>query len=209
MKIGIIGSGNVGGNLGVLWARAGHDVFFSSRHPDRLARLVEAAGPRAQRGTVAEAAEFGEVLLFAPNFWSADKALAAAGPIDGKVLIDATNPYKIGIGGIARALPETTTAAAEFAKAVPGARLIKAYSTVPADYLAGDPARRRGLAMFFCGDDDAAKAVVASLIADSGFEPVDIGPLDRAGEIEIPGRLQKAGMLPVEEARKLLAAGGP
>ncbi len=58
--------------------------------------------------------------------------------------------------------------------------------------------------MFFCGDDAAAKAVVASLITDSDFEPVDIGPLDRAGEIEIPGRLQKAGMLPVDEARKLL-----
>ncbi len=204
MNIGIIGSGHVGGNLGTLWARAGHEVFFSSRHPDRLAGLVEAAGPRARLGTVAEASAFGEVLLFAPNFWSADKALAAAGPMAGKVLIDATNPYKIGGGGIVRALPETTTAAAELAKAVPAARVVKAYSTVPADYLTGEPDRRRGLAVFFCGDDAAAKAVVASLIVDSGFEPVDVGPLSRAGEIEIPGRLQKAGMLPVEEARKLL-----
>jgi predicted dinucleotide-binding enzyme len=204
MNIGIIGSGNVGGNLGTLWARAGHEVFFSSRHPDRLAGLVEAAGPRARRGTVAEAALFGEVLLFAPNYWSAGKALEAAGPLDGKVLIDATNPYKIGGGGLVRALPETTTAAAEFAKSAPGARVVKAYSNVPADYLTGGPERRRGLAVFFCGDDPAARAVVASLIADSGFEPLDIGPLARAGEIEIPGRLQKAGMLPVEEARKLL-----
>jgi predicted dinucleotide-binding enzyme len=204
MNIGIIGSGNVGGNLGTLWSRAGHNVFFSSRHPERLAALVEASGPGAGRGTVAEASAFGEVLLFAPNFWSADKALAAAGPLDGKILIDATNPYKIGSTGIVRALPETTTAAAELAKAAPGARVVKAYSTVPADLLTGGPERRQGLAVFFCGDDESARAVVASLIADSGFEPLDLGPLSRASEIEIPGRLQKAGMLPVEEARKLL-----
>ena len=204
MNIGVIGSGKVGGNLGTIWARAGHRVLFSSRHPDRLAGLVEAAGPNASRGAVAEASEFGEVILFAPNFWSADRALAAAGPLDGKVVIDATNPYKIGAGGIVRALPATTTAAAEFARAAPGARWIKAYSTVPADYLTGGPERRRGLAVFFCGDDPSAKSVVASLIADSGFEPLDIGPLGRASEIEIPGRLQKAGMLPVEAARGLL-----
>jgi predicted dinucleotide-binding enzyme len=204
MNIGIIGSGQVGGNLGTLWCRAGHDVLFSSRHPERLTALVGSAGPRARRGSVAEASSFGDVLLFAPNFWSAGKALEMAGPMDGKVLIDATNPYKIGGGGIVRALPESTTAAAELARKVPGARVVKAYSTVPADYLTGDADRRRGLAVFFCGDDDAARAVVASLIADSGFEPLDIGPLSRASEIEIPGRLQKAGMLPVEEARKLL-----
>lgn len=204
MKIGIIGSGQVGGNLGILWCRAGHDVLFSSRHPDRLAGLVESAGPHARRGTVAEAAAFGEVLLFAPNFWSADKALAMAGPLDGKVVIDATNPYKIGGGGIVRALPESTTAAADLASKAPGARVVKAYSTVPADYLTGGPERRRGLAVFFCGDDASAKSLVASLVADSGFAPVDIGPLSRASEIEIPGRLQKAGMLPAEEARKLL-----
>ena len=204
MKIGIIGSGNVGGNLGTLWCRAGHDVLFSSRHPDRLAGLVESAGPRARRGTVAEASAFGEVILFAPNFWSADKALAMAGPMDGKVVIDATNPYKIGAGGIVRALPESTTAAADLAGKAPGARVVKAYSTVPADYLTGEASRRRGLAVFYCGDDDAAKAVAASLIADSGFEPLDIGPLARASEIEIPGRLQKAGMMPVRKSPGLL-----
>jgi hypothetical protein len=204
MNIGIIGSGKVGGSLGTIWARAGHEVLFSSRHPDRLAGLVETAGPRARKGTVAEAAEFGEALLFAPNFWSADKAIATAGPMAGKILIDATNPYKIGPGGIVRALPETTTAAAELARAIPAARVVKAYSTVPAEYLEGDADRRRGLAVFFCGDDAAAREIVATLIRDSGFEPVDSGPLDRAGEIEIPGRLQKAGMLPVAEAREFL-----
>ena len=86
----------------------------------------------------------------------------------------------------------------------PEARIVKAYSTVPAEYFTGGPERRRGLAVFFCGDDPAAKSIAASLIADSGFEPLDLGPLSRASEIEIPGRLQKAGMLPVEEARKLV-----
>src|SRR5208283_4196225 len=84
MRIGIIGAGKVGGGLGKLWVRAGHEVFFSSRHPNRLKALVEEAGPGAYCGTVADAALFGDVILFSPNFWGVDDALEAAGPLKGK-----------------------------------------------------------------------------------------------------------------------------
>src|SRR6266850_2992544 len=79
MKIGIIGAGKVGGGLGKLWVRAGHQVLFSSRHPKRLRVLVEEAGLGAYLGDVGDAALFGDVILFSPNFWGVDDALEAAG----------------------------------------------------------------------------------------------------------------------------------
>jgi predicted dinucleotide-binding enzyme len=95
MRIGIIGAGKVGGSLGKLWVRAGHKVFFSSRHPNRLKALTEEAGPGAYCGTVADAALFGDVILLSPNFWSVDDALEATGPLKGKTVIDATNPLGV------------------------------------------------------------------------------------------------------------------
>src|SRR5271165_5048000 len=79
MRIGIIGAGKVGGGLGKLWVSAGHQVFFSSRHRNRLKVLVEEAGSGAYSGNVADAALFGGVILFSPNFWGVDDALEAAG----------------------------------------------------------------------------------------------------------------------------------
>ncbi len=79
MKIGIIGAGKVGGGLGKLWVKAGHQVLFSSRHPKRLRVLVEEAGPGAYLGDVGDAALFGDVILFSPNFWGVDDALAGRG----------------------------------------------------------------------------------------------------------------------------------
>jgi hypothetical protein len=83
MKNGIIGVGKVGSGLGKLWVRAGHQVFFRSRHPNRLKVLVEQAGSGAYAGNVADAALFGDVLLFSPNFWGVDGALEATRPLSG------------------------------------------------------------------------------------------------------------------------------
>jgi 8-hydroxy-5-deazaflavin:NADPH oxidoreductase len=94
MRIGTIGAGKVGGRLGKIWVRAGHQVLFSSRHPNRLKGLIEEAGPGAYSGTVADAALFGDVILFSPNFWGIDDALEAAGPLKGKTVIDTTNPLE-------------------------------------------------------------------------------------------------------------------
>ena len=120
MRIGIIGAGKVGGGLGKLWVRAGHQVFFSSRHPNRLKVLVEEAGSGAYSGTVSDAALFGDVILFSPNFWGVDDALEATGPLKGKTVIDATNPLEWNPNGrMERSLPGSTTAGEELAKKAP------------------------------------------------------------------------------------------
>jgi predicted dinucleotide-binding enzyme len=102
MNIGIIGSGGIGGTIGSHWAKAGHSVLFSSRNPEKLAPLVASAGPNAKAGTIAEAARFGEVILYAGYYWTIDEALAAAGDLSGKILVDASNPYVFDNGAIKR-----------------------------------------------------------------------------------------------------------
>src|SRR4029077_19708628 len=86
MRIGIVGAGKVGGGLGKIWVRAGHQVLFSSRHPNRLKVLIEEAGPGAYCGTVSDAALFGDLILFSPNFWGVHDALEATGPLKGKTV---------------------------------------------------------------------------------------------------------------------------
>jgi 8-hydroxy-5-deazaflavin:NADPH oxidoreductase len=109
--------GKVGGGLGKLWVRAGHQVLFSSRHPERLKALVAEAGPGAYVGDVGDADLFGDLILFSPNFWGVDEALAAAGPLKGKTVIDVTNPVEWNPNGrIVRALPQSTTAGEDWPK---------------------------------------------------------------------------------------------
>jgi predicted dinucleotide-binding enzyme len=132
MRIGIIGAGKVGGGLGKLWVRAGHQVLFSSRHPNRLKVLVEEAGSGAYSGTVADAALFGDLILFSPNFWGVDGALEATGPLKGKTVVDVTNPLEWHPNGrMVRSLSGPTTAGEELAKKLPGAHVVKAFSTIP------------------------------------------------------------------------------
>lgn len=95
MKIGIIGSGKIGGTIGTHWAQQGHQVMFNnSQMSDKLQNLAKQAGDNATVGTIAQAAEFGEAILFAPPYWKTDEALSQAGSLEGKILIDATNPYR-------------------------------------------------------------------------------------------------------------------
>jgi 8-hydroxy-5-deazaflavin:NADPH oxidoreductase len=208
MKIGIVGAGKVGGGLGKLWARAGHEVFFSSRHPDRLKLLVEHAGLGASLGSVDEAAEFGEVILFAPNFWNVDDALEATGALRGKTVLDVTNPLEWNPNGrMVRSLPASTTAGEELAKKLPEALIVKAFSTVPASFIPHAfyrPGLLQRLVVFYCGDYPLAKAAVHGLIADCGFVGVDAGSLRLARELEAPGRLHRAGLVGIAEARRLL-----
>jgi predicted dinucleotide-binding enzyme len=208
MKIGIVGAGKVGGGLGKLWARAGHEVFFSSRHPDRLKLLVEHAGPAATLGSVAEAADFGQVILFAPNFWNVDDALEATGSLRGKTVLDVTNPLEWNPNGrMVRSLPASTTAGEELAKKLPEAIIVKAFSTVPASFIPHAfyrPGLLQRLVVFYCGDDPLAKDMVHGLIADCGFVGLDAGSLRLARELEAPGRLHRAGLVGIAEAERLL-----
>src|ERR1700722_10629684 len=132
MKIGIIGAGKVGGSLGKIWARAGHQVFFSSRHPDRLEELVEQAGLEAFCGNVAEAARFGDVVLLSTNFWNVDDALEATGPLEGKTVVDVTNPLEWNPNGrMVRSLPISTTAGEKMAQKTTDALSDKDFIPVP------------------------------------------------------------------------------
>jgi 8-hydroxy-5-deazaflavin:NADPH oxidoreductase len=208
MRIGIIGAGKVGGGLGKLWVRVGHHVFFSSRHPNRPKVLVKEAGSGAYSGNVADAALFGDVILFSPNFWGVDDALEATGPLKGKTVIDVTSPLEWNPNGrMVRSLSGSTTAGEELAKRLPGAHVVKAFSTIPASFIPHAfyrPGHLQRLVVFYCGDHRISKVAVHQLIADSGFVGVDTGPLRLAKELEAPGRLHRAGLVGIVEARRLL-----
>jgi predicted dinucleotide-binding enzyme len=186
VRIGVIGAGRIGGNIARLWAQAGHDVLVSySRDPDALRRRAADMGARA--GTVREAAGFGEVVLLSVPWMRIDEVLAETGPLDGKIVIDTTNQF--GPGGL-EPLPPARTAAQVNAARMPGARYTKTFNTLTAGFQA-DAARRTGpdrVAMFLCGDDPEAKAVVARLIDDAGFVAIDVGGTADAAIMEAPRR---------------------
>ena len=186
MRIGVIGAGRIGANAARLFTPAGHEVLLSfTRDPERLRALAAEIGARA--GTPAEAAEFGEVVLLSVPWAVLDDALAQAGSLDGKVVIDTTNQF--GPGGLEE-LPEGQTAAQLNQSRMPGARLVKAYNTLTAGFQA-EAAGRTGpdrVVMFMCGDDAEAKEVVAQLIDDAGFTPIDVGRLADATPMEAPRR---------------------
>jgi predicted dinucleotide-binding enzyme len=186
MRIGIIGAGRIGGNAGRLFAKAGHEVLFSfSRDPQKLDRIVEEAGQGAMAGTPREAADFGEVVVLSVPWDAIDEALAAAGPLDGKIVIDTTNQFGSG------PMPAPGQTAAEFnAARMAGARYTKSFNTLTAGFQSSAAGRERDerVVLFLCGDDDEAKRVVAGLIEDAGFAAVDVGTNSQAEVMEAPRR---------------------
>jgi len=202
MKIGILGSGNIGGTLGMHWARAGHEVFLSSRHPRDLQKLVKEVGKGAQAGTLEEAVKFGEVLLLAIP-WRSKQDLPKADLFKGKVVVDAMNPYSA--FGTVMDLGDSTSSE-EVAKLLPGARLVKAFNTMRAGDLKSG-AFKSGedrWAMFVAGDDAEAKGVVSGLIEEIGFVPIDTGSLREGGRLQQPGSPVYVKTLTEEQARALL-----
>lgn len=184
MKIGIIGSGNVGSALGKIWGRNGHEIMFSSRHPENLKSLAESIGKNVCYGHPSEAVKFGDVVVLAVPWTQADNALKSAGPFGGKVLIDCTNPLKPDGSGLA--VGYNTSAAEEVAKWARDARVVKAFNTTFAALMSSDSRMFGSMKPtgFYCGDDESAKAVVSNLIKDTGLEPLDVGPLMNARYIE-------------------------
>jgi predicted dinucleotide-binding enzyme len=187
MRIGILGSGHIGGTAAQLFARAGHEVALShAGGKESLRDQVAALGPRARAATIDEAADSGEVVLLAIPWRSRDDL--PAGRLRGKVVIDAMNPYRpdfslYDLGD--------STSSEEVARALPGARLVKAFNHLFAKDLAScgrsDLPVQQRTAMLLAGDDQQAKQIVAKLVEQIGFAPVDTGSL-RDG-----GRLQQAG----------------
>ena len=182
MRIGILGSGLMGGKLGTLFARAGHEVVFSyARSEQKLARLARAARGRARAGTPAEAARDAEALLLAVQWSRVDEVLKQAGNLAGKVLITCSLPMNatdtaLVVGG-------SSSGAEELAKKARRSRVVAAFGTIPSEVLFSVFAARRKArrpSLVYCGDDQNAKRLAATLIRAVGFDPVDAGPLRMA-----------------------------
>jgi predicted dinucleotide-binding enzyme len=183
MNIGIIGAGNIGSGLGKLWAKKYKIIFSFSRNPEKL-KSLSGAVENAAAGSPAEAVRQSDVILFSVRWANVREALEAAGPLQGKIVIDCTNPLNPDLSGLAVGL--SSSAAEEIAKIATGARVVKAFNTVFADVYHSESRLfgSRMPTMFFCGDDGEAKTTVAQLIREAGFEPVDAGPLRSARYLE-------------------------
>ena len=183
MRIGIIGAGRIGGNVARRLALAGHEVTVSfARDQARLAELAAELG--AATGEPARAAAAEVVVLSVP--WGViDQALAAAGPLDGRIVVDTTNQF--GPSGV---LDLGHTAARHNADRLPGARYTKCFNTLTAGFQA-QAATRTGddrVVQWLCGDDQPAKAVLAGLVEQAGYIPVDLGGVDGCAVMEAPRR---------------------
>lgn len=173
----------MGGGLGRQFAAGGHKVVVGSRDPARAAALAEEIGG-AGHGTYGEAAAQADALLLAVNWWNVDETLPQLGDVDGKILIDCTNPYTddtystfADLGG--------TSAAEVIQQRLPGARVVKGWNHVFASIVNSSP-DFDGVAasVLLAGDDEEAKAAVSELARDAGYDPVDAGPLWSASNIE-------------------------
>jgi 8-hydroxy-5-deazaflavin:NADPH oxidoreductase len=179
MRIGILGSGLMGGKLGTIFARAGHEVVFSyARSERKLQRLAKQAAARARAGTPREAARDADAVLLAVHWLRFDDVLKQAGDLSGKVVVTCSLPMNR--ENTELVVGRTSSGAEELAKKIPKARVVAAFGTVPSEVLFGVYAARRGAGrpnLVYCGDDRRGKQVAARLIRDAGFDPVDAGPL--------------------------------
>lgn len=182
MKFGTIGAGTIGQAVGRHVLNAGHDVIFSNRRgPDSLTALVKELGPRASAGTRAEAA-VADMVLLAPPWDNVPQAVAGLPDWGGRIVIDATNQFSIATREIVDLGDQTGS---EFiASLLPGARVVKAFNTLYARYIAPSPRHDAGRqVLFYAGDDADAKTRFHSLFEAIGFAPVDAGSLRDGGRI--------------------------
>ncbi len=191
MNIGILGSGLMGGKLGTLFARAGHDVVFSyARSQEKLKGLARDAGGKARAGTPREAAQQADVLLLAVHWSRVDDVLKQAGHLVGKLILSCTLPMNADDTELVVA--HTSSGAEELARRASGARVVAAFNTVPSEVLfsvfegRGNASRP---SLVYCGDDARSKEATARLISDVGFDPVDAGSLRIARYMEPFGLL--------------------
>lgn len=187
MRIAIIGAGRIGGNTARLLAGAGHRVQLSfSRDPSKLEELANEIGANASVASPAEAVAAAEVVIFSVPWTVIDDALRQMGDLTGTIVVDTTNQF--GAGGVEDL--GGRTAAQHNAARMPGARYTKSFNTLTAAFQS-ETAGRKGddrVVQWLCGDDDEAKQVVAGLIEDAGYVPVDLGGTADATVMEAPRR---------------------
>ncbi len=188
MKIGIIGSGRVGGTIGELWVKAGHEVVFSAKTIDEVNALLAnlKLGTRARAGTPKEAAAFGDaVLISVPYAALPQVGRDNAAELKGKVVLDTSNPIENRDGPMAVEMRNKGTGVAS-AELLPGTRLVRAFNCVGWNSMRTE-AHRAGerLAIPLAADDEGALKVAIGLVQDAGFEPVVVGGLARAREFDV------------------------
>lgn len=183
MKIGIIGSGNVGGALGTRWAANGHSVVFGSRHPDSAQMLeLVAKAPGSRAVANAEAVKHADVILLATPWDATKEIIDSLGDLSGKVVLDTTNPIAPDLSGLS--IGTTTSAGEQVAQWLPGANVVKAFNTVGNNVMADPTFGDAKVVMFYCGDDAGAKKTAAALITELGFDAVDAGAMVKARLLE-------------------------
>jgi 8-hydroxy-5-deazaflavin:NADPH oxidoreductase len=183
MRIAIIGTGNIGRVLGACWARRGHHIIFGTRRPDSddVRELIRTTGSDTRAAFPKEAAAGADVVVLATPWHAAEQTARSLGSLSGKTLIDCINPMG---PGFTLAVGHDTSASEQIAGWLPGANVVKAFSTTGAKNIANPLYGKQRLSMFLCGDNGEARKVVASLAEELGFEPVDCGPLKQARFLE-------------------------
>ncbi len=188
MKIGIIGSGDVGQALGLGFTALGHDVKLGTRDPgsDKLRTWLGKAGAHASAGTFAEAAGFGEIVLLATSWSGTENALKLAGPerLNGKVVVDVTNPLASAGGKLGLAVGFTDSAGEQVQRWLPGARVVKAFNMVGNAHMFRPQFPGGPPDMFIAGNDEGAKRTVTGILSDFGWRTIDLGGIEAARLIE-------------------------
>lgn len=203
LKIGIVGSGRVGGTLGGVWVRAGHEVMFSSRHLEDDRKLAADLGANAFAGTPREAAAFGEVLMISVPYRALPDVGETLGDLlQGKVVIDTCNPFPSRDGDIAEWAREKGAGLAS-AELLPGARIVRAFNAIGYSRMGSAHEQPGRVGMPIAGDDPGAVEMASRLIRDIGYEPVLIGGLVM-GKYLMPGT-PLAGEHTPDEIRRIAA----
>jgi predicted dinucleotide-binding enzyme len=197
MKIAVLGAGRVGSTVGRLWHAAGHDVTFAARHATRPRALAAELGERAHAASVAAAVTAAEVVLVAVPGPAVTDTLQAAGPLDGRIVIDAANSLESGVFG------QHQLSLRSRVDAFPRARWVRAFNSLSVSVMADDNHREPPWVLFLSGDEEA-KPAVAQLIRDAGFDPVDLGGIDDS-QLQDPGSALWTYTLTRDEATALVA----
>jgi 8-hydroxy-5-deazaflavin:NADPH oxidoreductase len=189
MKIAIVGAGNMGGGLGKLWAKAGHEVIFSySRNPDKLQQLAAAAGNQAKVSDVKEAAAQSQLVMLAVGVSVLEEVMSEIGPLDGKIIITCVSGLRPDFTGqtIGLATNLAVSVAENVQHLAPNASVVEAFNITFAETIASESRGFHGdrPSIFYCGDDPDAKMVVAQLIEQCGYEAIDAGMLVVARSLE-------------------------
>lgn len=186
LKIGIVGTGNIGGALAKHWAKAGHEIVLASRHPEQLQDLAKSLGPKVRTGTPKEAAAFGDVVLISvPYAATPQLGRDLQGELKGKIVLDTGNPYPNRDGPMAEDARKrgTGVASAEF---LPGTRLVRAFNAIKWTDLTNEgnhPGEKYAIPL--AGDDSEALRVARRLVRDAGFDPVVVGGLASARKFDV------------------------